>query len=277
MANCQALLAKYNFLTWDSRAELKDVKQLVAMLLTMARPLGTTVTTDSAPWLQAVNEDVPCEGSRLLSEKGASPLHSLKDSKATLHSLGACTPPFNRPLHPQPQQHSLSCHPIQSECHAKKLPRYNMGTNLPCPRQHTRSVTRQWIDKTVESCAGPSLENTTFRSHLAPFHLASSAITSNKWMLQNFAWGHPSLFHESLLQAEEALLLHLEAMAKVPTEIGGRCFYSWYFLTPKEKGGRLPILDLRTLTEPIHCLGVRMGNTCLHRHLSPSSRLVHSA
>lgn len=40
-------------------------------------------------------------------------------------------------------------------------------------------------------------ENTTFRSHLAPFHQALSALTSDKLMFQVFAHGTPSLFFKT--------------------------------------------------------------------------------
>lgn len=154
-------------------------------------------------------EDVPGAGSGLCSKLMGSPLHSPRDSKPP------CTLWGFAPLHTIPSLSNAHC---PTTPHSQNImPRSSQdttwGISLPFPQQCTQSFTRQPIDKTVDS-----LENTTFRSHLAPFHQALSALTSDKLMFLVFAQGTPSLFFKTATSRSSLIVLsrsHRDGLPRV--------------------------------------------------------------
>ncbi|EMP27761.1 hypothetical protein UY3_15153 [Chelonia mydas] len=138
IANQQAILSKYSYNTCasmvkfteliplDSRSEftalVEEMKLVSRALLqaalvtadTATRVMATGVAMRQGAWwkvsglpyeVQQTNQDLPYEGETLFSEKTDKPLHSLKDSRATLRSLGFHAPATRRRhFRPQPPQ-----------------------------------------------------------------------------------------------------------------------------------------------------------------------------
>ncbi|XP_065413298.1 uncharacterized protein LOC135973527 [Chrysemys picta bellii] len=138
IANQQAILNRHNFNSWASVSKFKDslppdahheftalVDEGMAVAKTSlqasldsadaaARTIASGVVMRRSAWLQASGlppevqttlQDLPFEGSGLFSDQTDAGLHSLKDSRATLKSLGMHTPVTQRkPFKPQPPQ-----------------------------------------------------------------------------------------------------------------------------------------------------------------------------
>ncbi|XP_065446569.1 serine/arginine repetitive matrix protein 2-like isoform X1 [Chrysemys picta bellii] len=138
IATQQAILNRHNFNSWASVAKFKaslppDAHQEFTALVdegmavaktslqaaldsadAAARTIASGVVMRRSAWLQASGlppevqttlQDLPFEGSGLFSDQTDARLHSLKDSRATLKSLGMHTPVMQRkPFKPQPPQ-----------------------------------------------------------------------------------------------------------------------------------------------------------------------------
>lgn len=148
IANQQAILNRHNLNSWNSMSKFKDcllqdLHPEFAALIQEGKAVAKTslqASLDSADsavrmiasgvvmrrsgWLQASDlppevqntlQDLPFKGSGLFSKQTDSRLHSLKDSRATVKSLGMHTRATQRkPFRPQPpQQRQYQPHPRQ--------------------------------------------------------------------------------------------------------------------------------------------------------------------
>nr|XP_042697612.1 uncharacterized protein LOC122172305 [Chrysemys picta bellii] len=153
IANQQAILNRHNFNSWASFAKFKDslppdahqefmalVDEGMAVAKTSlqasldsadaaARTIASGVVMRRSAWLQASGlppevqttlQDLLFEGSGLFSDQTDARLHSLKDSRATLKSLGMHTPVTQRkPFKPQPPQRQYHPRPRHEPYHRR--------------------------------------------------------------------------------------------------------------------------------------------------------------
>lgn len=138
---------------------------------TAARSIFTAIVMQRASWLhlsgfpkkvQATMEDLPFKGTKLFAEKTDTSLHTLKDSRATLRSLGIYTPHRreNRVLSPHINhaQHSIKLNAFMS--HKGKRPD-SQSTNhwahsLPFPNHPLQNIN---FDRLVGALTDHSLQH----------------------------------------------------------------------------------------------------------------------
>ncbi|XP_074849029.1 uncharacterized protein LOC142012530 isoform X2 [Carettochelys insculpta] len=249
---------------------------------TAARSTATAVVMRRESWLQTSGilrdlqtkmVDLPFNSQKLFAESTDSVLHSSKDSRATLRTLGIYTPHTERKSTTLNKDGTSTSNSVPSTTGVTSKGDINStsSTELPgdVPNRAVRPRGRakgHKFDTQIQGCAITTIAQghpkRLFHHRLRPFYDQWQRIPTDKWVLEIIATGYAIPFqslppprppprphlqeasHVARLKQEVDHLMLIGAVERVPEQPQGRGFYSRYFLTEKKTGGWRPILDL---------------------------------
>ncbi|EMP37492.1 hypothetical protein UY3_05305 [Chelonia mydas] len=231
IANQQAILSRYNFNSWTSMSKYKELlptesrvefstiieegkatarTSLKASLDSAARTLSLGVVMRTSwlqvsglpPEVQQTLQDLPFKGSGLFLDQTDSKLHSLKDSRATMKSLGMHTlaTQLNH-FKPQPQQQrQYQPHPRQDFYRHRGKNNRRKPSNLPSgqgkgPTKHHWAPNKVFEGMPEEGIPAVMADpSPCFMNRLSHFYCAWSQITSDRCVLLMVEMGYALQF-----------------------------------------------------------------------------------